>query len=106
MKRILTIALAMVASVGTAFATVNVNTAQQSELQAVRGLDKYKAKAIIEYRHGNGPFTSLQDLAKVPGLDAATLEKVAPLVAFTGDPYVPAPKAEKSEKKTAALAKK
>ncbi len=93
------LAVAMGVSIGSALATVNVNTAQQSELQSTHGLDKYKAKAIIEYRHGHGPFTSLDDLAKVPGLGRDTLEAVAPMVAFTGDPYIPPPKPEKKAAK-------
>jgi competence protein ComEA len=94
-KSILTIAMAMVASLGTAFATVNVNIAQQSELQSLKGLDRHKAKAIIEYRNGNGPYTSIYDLAKVPGLTPEIIAVVAPSVAFTGDAYVPPPKPEK-----------
>jgi competence protein ComEA len=95
MKRILAIGF-MLASVGAAFATVNVNTAQQSELQSTRGLDKYKAKQIIEFRHQYGPYRSLDDLAKVLGRDGVA--KVSDQVAFEGDPYV-APKREKKEKK-------
>jgi len=89
MKRLL-LAVAMAPlSVGLALATVNVNTAQQSELLRVKGLDKHKAKAIIEYRAENGPFHSVQDLEKLPGFTPEVLVKVAPEVAFTGDPYVP-----------------
>jgi len=80
-----------------ALATVNVNTAQQSELQATSGLDKYKAKSIIEYRNANGPYRSLDDLAKVLG--EPTAEKVAPQVAFSGPPYVGPPKPAKKKKK-------
>ena len=81
-----------------ALATVNVNTAQQSELLRVKGLDKHKAKAIIEYRAENGPFDSVEDLEKLPGFTPEVLSKVAPEVAFSGDAYVPpkkpAPKAK------------
>jgi competence protein ComEA len=80
-----------------AFATVNVNTAQQSELQAVPGLDKYKAKTIIEYRNEHGPYRSLDDVAKALG--EPTAEKIAPRVAFDGPPYVPPPKPKKAKKK-------
>jgi competence protein ComEA len=90
-KRTLATGLALMATIGSAFATVNVNTAQQSELQSTRGLDKFKAKQIIEYRYQHGPYRSLDDLAKVIGPETA--EKVAPQVAFSGDPYVPPSKA-------------
>ena len=80
-----------------AFATVNVNTAQQSELQATRGLDKAKAKSIIEYRNGHGPYRSLEDLQKVQGEPAT--EKVASQVAFDGPPFIGPPKPTKGTRK-------
>jgi competence protein ComEA len=80
-----------------AFATVNVNTAQQSELQSTRGLDKYRAKAIIEYRNQYGPYLSVADLAKAIG--PAVAGKVASQVAFDGPPYVPPPQPAKPARK-------
>ena len=79
-----------------AFATVNVNTAQQSELQSTRGLDKMKAKSIIEYRNGHGPYRSIGDLEKVLGEPAT--EKIASQVAFDGPPYIGPPKPAKGKK--------
>jgi competence protein ComEA len=81
-----------------AFATVNVNTAQQSELQRTKGLDKQKAKAIIEYRAQNGAIASLEDLEKIPGFSHEVVARVAPEIAFTGDPYVPAKPASAKDK--------
>ncbi len=78
-----------------ALATVNVNTAQQSELQSMRGLDKYQARTIIEYRNQNGPYRSLDDLAKALGEPAT--QKVAGEVAFSGPPYVAPPHARKKK---------
>ncbi len=89
--------LALALFVAPAFAIVNVNTAQQSELQFTRGLDRYQAKAIIDYRNENGPYRDLGDLAKVLGPAAA--EKVASRVTFDGPPYVPPPKAAKPVRK-------
>jgi competence protein ComEA len=80
-----------------ALGTVNVNTAQQSELQAVKGLDARQAKTIIQFRNQNGPYRTLDDLAKALGEPAA--EKVKAQVAFDGPPYVPPPKPEKKKKK-------
>ena len=79
-----------------ALATVNVNTAQQSELQRTKGLDKYKAKAIIEYRAQNGAYDSLDDLEKAVGKETA--DKIRPVVAFNGPAFVPGEKSEKPEK--------
>ena len=98
MKRWIVAALLAPFSVGTALATVNVNTAQQSELQRTKGLDRYKAKAIIEHRARYGPFTSIEELEEVSGLDKAALEKAGPELAVSGPPYTPPPKRTKSKK--------
>ena len=37
---------------------VNINTADEAALSAVKGIGKSKAKAIIAYRQENGGFTS------------------------------------------------
>ena len=59
-----------------AFAAVNINTATQSELEAIRGLGPAKAKAIISYRDANGGFKSLDELDKVKGFGKASIEKL------------------------------
>ena len=82
-----------------ALAIVNVNTAQQSDLQRTKGLDKHKAKALIEYRAQNGPLASFDDLEKVPGFTRETIEAVRPVVAFKGDAFTPTPaKTDKPKK--------
>jgi competence protein ComEA len=58
------------------FAAVNINTATQSELEAVKGLGPSKAKAIIAYREANGGFKSLTDLDKVKGFGKASIDKL------------------------------
>lgn len=58
------------------FAAVNINTATQSELEAIRGVGPAKAKAIISYRDANGAFKSVQELDKVKGFGKATIEKL------------------------------
>ena len=94
MKTLLALVAAAIAL--PALAGVNVNTAQQSELERTKGLDREKAKAIIEYRAQTGVvFDSPDDLEKVPGMDKGTVDRVAPQVTFDGPPYVPPPKAEK-----------
>jgi competence protein ComEA len=57
-------------------AAVNINTASQSELEAVRGLGPAKAKAIIEYREANGGFKSVDELDKVKGFGRASIDKL------------------------------
>ena len=58
------------------FAAVNVNSAPQSELEAVKGLGPAKAKAIITYREANGSFKTLDDLDNVKGFGKASIEKL------------------------------
>jgi competence protein ComEA len=59
---------------GEAAQPVNVNTAPQIDLEAVAGLLRREAAAIIEYREKNGPFKSLDDLKNVPGLDFSKID--------------------------------
>ena len=75
-----------------ALGTVNINTAQQSDLQQTAGLDKYKAKAIIEYRAQYGSIDNFEELSKIPGFTPDTIDKAKPEIAFSGDPFVPPPK--------------
>lgn len=57
-------------------AAVNINTATESELEAVKGLGPAKAKAIIAYRETNGGFKTLDDLDKVKGFGKASIDKL------------------------------
>ena len=75
MKKLIS-ALLMVLLAMPAFAAVNVNTATQSELEAVKGLGPSKAKAIITYREANGNFKSLDDLDKVKGFGKSSIDKL------------------------------
>lgn len=53
---------------------LDVNTARQIEFESMLNLRRSQAAAIIAYREKNGPFHSLDDLLKVPGVDAAKIE--------------------------------
>jgi competence protein ComEA len=59
-----------------AWAAVDLNTATQSELESVKGIGPAKAQAIVAHREKNGPFKSLDDLAKVKGFGEASVAKV------------------------------
>lgn len=54
---------------------VNINTADEAALSAVKGVGKSKAKAIIAYRQENGEFKSVDDLTKVKGIKEKSLNK-------------------------------
>lgn len=53
---------------------VNVNTAEASELDTLPGIGPALADAIIEYRQLNGPFGSIDELARVPGISARMVD--------------------------------
>jgi competence protein ComEA len=97
MKRYLALIAAAVPL--AALATVNVNTAQQSDLQRTKGLDKHKAKAIIEYRAQNGRLDDIEDLEKIPGFTPEVIQKIKPEIAFTGDAFVAPAKPDKAKAK-------
>ena len=59
-----------------ALAALNINTASQSELEAVKGVGPSKAQSIIAYREANGSFKSLDDLDNVKGFGKASIEKL------------------------------
>jgi competence ComEA-like helix-hairpin-helix protein len=86
-----------------ALATVNVNSAQQSELERTKGLDKVKAKSIIEWRAANGSIDNFTELQQVPGFTPELIERVKHDLAFEGDPYI-APKKEPKKKAPATPA--
>lgn len=60
----------------SALAAVDINSATQSELEAVKGIGPAKAKALVEYRQKNGPFKDLDTLAKVKGFGKASVAKL------------------------------
>jgi competence protein ComEA len=53
---------------------ININTADAVDLEAGLLLLRSQAIAVIQYRDANGPFKSLDDLRKVPGLDFQKIE--------------------------------
>lgn len=59
---------------GEAPKPLNVNTAVQIDLESVAGLLRREAAAVVEYREKNGPFKTLDDMKKVPGLDFSKID--------------------------------
>jgi competence ComEA-like helix-hairpin-helix protein len=69
LKKLLMLWVAIMLSIGAAFAAVDVNTADQAALESVKGLGPVKSKAIIDERTKNGPYKDADDLAtRVKGL--------------------------------------
>ena len=59
-----------------AYAAIDINTATQSELEAVKGLGPAKAKAIITYRESKGRFKTLDELDNVKGFGKVSIDKL------------------------------
>jgi competence protein ComEA len=59
---------------GTPVPKVNVNRAERADIVAGLGIPDPIAASIVKYRTNNGPFKSADDLLKVPGLNAKTIE--------------------------------
>ncbi len=65
---------------------VDVNTASEAELIALPDLGPQTAKSIVEYRNQHGPFQTVDQLLRVPGIGNATLKQIRSMV--TVDPPV------------------
>ncbi|MDR5738213.1 helix-hairpin-helix domain-containing protein [Caballeronia sp. LZ016] len=102
LKKLLMLCIAFMLSIGAAFATVDVNTADEAALESVKGLGPVKSKAIIDERTKNGPYKDADDLAnRVKGLGAKSVAKLeergltigGSSLPPTGKPSKPAPTA-------------
>jgi len=61
---------------------INVNKCRAIDLESGLSLRRSQAAAVIDYREKNGPFHSIEDLKKVPGIDAAKIEAKKDRLAF------------------------
>jgi competence protein ComEA len=61
---------------------INVNKASALDLESGLSFRRSEAAAIIEYRTKNGPFKTIEDLKKVPGIDTAKVEAKKNRVSF------------------------
>lgn len=58
---------------GTVFAAIDINNADESQLETLPGIGPGKAKDIVADRNANGPFRSVDDLGRVRGIGDKTL---------------------------------
>jgi len=65
---------------------INVNKARAIDLESGLTLRRSEAAVIIEYRAKHGPFKSIEDLKKVPGVDAAKIEAGKDRLTFEDKP--------------------
>jgi competence protein ComEA len=61
---------------------VNVNKAGAPDLTSALGISAVDAGTIVRYRSDHGTFKSIQDLIKVPGIDAKKIESNRDRVEF------------------------
>jgi competence protein ComEA len=61
---------------------LKINEAEAIDIESALGLKRSQAAAVIAYRTQNGPFKSIDDLKKVPGIDVAKIEAKKDRLAF------------------------
>ena len=59
---------------------ININKADETELQNLPGIGPAKAAAILEYRNTSGPFKAIEDLKNISGIGDKTFEKLKDLI--------------------------
>src|SRR5580704_10789007 len=103
LKKLLMLCLALALSIGAAFAAVDVNTADQTSLESVKGLGPVKSKAIIDERTKNGPFKDADDLAtRVKGLGTKSVTNLEQAGLTVGGSSAPPTGAKPAASKSAA----
>ncbi len=71
------VALALTLSIGSAFASVDVNTANADALRGIKGIGPAKVKSIFDERQAHGPFKDAADLGtRVKGLGGKTVQRL------------------------------
>jgi competence protein ComEA len=69
-----------VGSTAAAPASVDINTADQTELETLPGIGPVTAQSILAWRTENGVFSSVDQLLDVSGIGEATLADIEPYV--------------------------
>lgn len=55
---------------------ININKADENELQSLNGIGESLASSIVEYRKENGKFETIEDLKNVPGIGESKFENI------------------------------
>jgi len=61
---------------------INVNTAKADEISAVLDISDASAQTVVSYRVEHGPFKTIDDLKRVPGIEAAKLAERKDRITF------------------------
>ncbi len=65
---------------------IDLNRASANQLQSLPGIGPALSAAIVEFREGNGPFTTVDDIVEVPRIGPKTLASIRELVTVSGTP--------------------
>lgn len=108
LKKLLVVVATLVASIGFAFAQVDVNKADQAALDGIKGIGPSISKKILDERKKGGDFKDWDDLEKrVKGIGAKNGAKMSAAgltvnnQSLTGSPAVPAAARSKAKDKDA-----
>jgi competence protein ComEA len=70
------LSLALLMTVPVTAGPIDINTADAATLAtAINGVGEKKAATIVDYRNTHGPFASVDDLARIKGIGAATIDR-------------------------------
>jgi competence protein ComEA len=67
-------------------ATVNLNTANATELETLPGIGAATAARIVEYRLKNGPFKKIEELMNVQGIGEKSFLKLRSQITIAAKP--------------------
>jgi competence protein ComEA len=73
---------------------VDINTASASLLEELPGIGPVKAQSIVQWRIEHGPFGTIEDLDRVPGIGEKTLERLRPSITVGPSPSTASPAPE------------
>ncbi len=93
MRKLLLTFIMWFAICGIAVAAVNINTATKDELVSLKGVGEKRAQAIIDYRTKNGPFKTVDDLEKVPGIGPGIMKQIKSQISISGPTTIDKPAA-------------
>ena len=65
---------------------LDINLATAEEFERLPEVGPVIAQRIVEYRHANGPFTTLEGIQNVAGIGRAIFEQIRPLITLSAPP--------------------